>query len=188
KKIQILLVVFLGFTNVIKSQSKENAAYSTNIEIFINKPGVAIEKEFIELGNLDEIDVRLLKAKDLKSGGVCFALQFEYQSVKPIMPFSMVTFIDRDELEALTDALKLFQSIITQIDKSNNNKELKFMSRSGAVVGCFFKRERCKWMTYFQLKYNESKSTVVIENDGFDFFMSLISLAKDKIEAESSGK
>ena len=188
KRIGFFLFLFIVFTSVVKAQSKECITYSSNIEYVINKPGTAIEKEFIDLGNLDEIDVRLLKAKDLNSEAICYAMQFEYQSVSQIIPFSKVTFIDSDEFEALTNALKTFQSIISQNSKSNNNAELRFTSRSGAVAGCFFKQEKSKWMTYFQLKNNEPKSTVIIENDGFAFFISLIESAKDKIKATSSDK
>jgi hypothetical protein len=188
KRIGLFLLLFLVFTGIAKSQNKECITYSSNIEYVINKPGTAIEKEFIDLGNLDEIDVRLLKAKDLNSGVVSYAMQFEFQSASQIIPFSKVTFIDSDEFDTLINALKTFQSIISQNSESHNNAELRFTSRSGAVAGCFFKQDKNKWMTYFQLKNNEPKSTVIIENDGFAFFISLIESAKDKIKANSSDK
>jgi hypothetical protein len=51
----------------------------SNAQLFGIKPDVLIEKQYIEIGNVDEIDVKSMLQKNLITGETSNAVRFEYQ-------------------------------------------------------------------------------------------------------------
>jgi hypothetical protein len=146
-------------------------------DMFISLPGVLIEKRFISIGNVDEIDVRLIIAKDLVTGNVKNAIRMEYLIQGEIVSHPKISNIESNEIDGLISAINIINNELL-IDSSDDFKEITFKCKSGLVLGAFFNVGNKKWSTYIQLDRNDPKSTVNIGKEEFDYFVVLLKKAK----------
>jgi len=171
-------ILLVSSLNLISQTAKEN---QSNAEIFESKPGALIETQFIEVGFVDLIELRVMKIKDINSGTAKSALRFEYQTSNQIISHTKLAVVDEDELEGLMDALN---TLIFKAFKSEKKyyTEITFQSRSGFVAGGYYMVDKKKWMSYIQLNKSDSKSTVTLSIDEFENFLNLLKQAKEIIQ------
>lgn len=175
KILSCIALLLLEINVVVQSQvAKEQLS---NAEIFASKSGVLIEKQFIEIGFVDLIELRVMKIKDLNSGAVANALRFEYQTTNQIFSQTKLAIVDEDEIDALIDAVN---TLITKVFTTEKEAytEVTFQSRSGFVAGGYYTIDKKKWISYLQLNKLDSKSTITISKDEFASFLDLLKQAK----------
>jgi hypothetical protein len=153
---------------------------SSNAEMFASKPELFIEKQFIEIGFVDMIELRIMKIKDLNSGITRNALRFEYQTTNQIFSQTKLAIVDEDELDALIASV---HSIITKefIIEKETYTEVTFQSRSGFVAGAYYTIDKKKWIPFLQLERHDSKSTITVSHEDFSHFLDLLKQAKKMI-------
>lgn len=170
----LAILCCLLITHIISAQQKSKS------EEFDSAQGTLIEKQYISLGIFDEIDVRLVKMKNLFTNETCSAVRFEYLYSKDIQKQTKLGYIDADEVDNLIVAIKQLQTSVFNQEYLFNT-EITFKCRSGLIMGCFFNKDTKRWITYLQLKKDDPKSTVEIENDNFEYFKSLLEKAKGNL-------
>ena len=142
------------------------------IEKFSSLTGVVIEKEYIELGNIDVVDVRFMKVRNLSAKDSLAALRLEYQFENQVITKTIIAYIDADEFKATKNAIRTIITILPS--KKIDNSEVSFRTRSGVIFGCYYSPEQKKWATYIQLDFTNSKSTVFISKIELAHFINII--------------
>lgn len=172
KTIIVIICLLLNFHLLSAQESSKSLA-----EKFSERSGILVSKEFIELGIMDEIDIRYVKMSDLLTGEGLYALRFEYQPNNEIVATPKIAYIDSDEMELLKKAIKKLQSsVLTQ--HYSSQADFTFRCRSGLVFGYFYDFRNKKWVSYIQIDVNDNKSTIQVENDGFAYLYNLIENAQ----------
>jgi hypothetical protein len=179
KLVILFTIISLTFDCIIKAQSVRED--SSNAEIFSSKPELLIEKQFIEIGFVDLIELRVMKVKDLNSGRTMSAIRFEYQTTNQIFSQTKLAIVDEDEIDALTASVN---TIITKefISEKEVYTEVTFQSRSGFVAGGYYTIDKKKWIPFIQLDRHDSKSTITISFSDFSHFLNLLKQAKEKMK------
>jgi hypothetical protein len=175
--IVVSLLIILCY-NALAQKDAEQVL--SNVEKFTQKPDVLIEKQFVELGNVDEIDVRAYLVKDLFSGETKSGIRFEYQFSNEILSQTKIAYIDNDEVDALIKALQTITSTVL-VSKRTSNVEVTFTSRTTFIVGCNYSTVKEKWLIFIQLNRGDSHSTVITDTDELNHFITLLKLSKGKI-------
>jgi hypothetical protein len=176
KIIYLFTLVLISCNCTLLSQSVKQD--SSKAEIFASKAELLIEKQFIEIGFVDMIELRVMKIKDLNSGKAMNALRFEYQTTNQIFSQTKLAIVDEDEIDALTASVN---TIITKefISEKEVYTEVTFQSRSGFVAGGYYTIDKKKWIPFLQLDRHDSKSTITISFADFSHFLDLLKQAKE---------
>jgi hypothetical protein len=153
---------------------------SSKAEIFASKAELLIETQFIQIGFVDLIELRVMKIKDINSGSAMSALRFEYQTTNQIFSQTKLAIVDEDEMDGLISAVK---TMITKmfIYEKDAYTEVTFQSRSRFVAGGYYTTDKKRWISYVQLDKLDNKSTIVISKDDFSHFLDLLKQAKEKM-------
>jgi hypothetical protein len=178
KKIFLVLFVLFYCSSYSKSQTVKREW--SNAEVFSVKPEAFIETQFIQIGYVDLIELRVMKIKDINSGTTISAVRFEYQTTNQLFSQTKLAVIDADELDGLISALNM---LLTKIFASNKDAytEVTFQTRSGFVTGGYYTPEKKKWTPYIQLDRQDNKSTISIAKEDFSHFLDLLKQAKEKM-------
>jgi hypothetical protein len=170
KKFLCLLSLATINTFILLSQSSEHEL--SNAEIFCNKPEGLVEKQYIEIGNVDLIDLKLMKCHSITKGDKVNALRFEFNTANQVISQTKLAFVDEDEITGLTNAVKV---IIDNLSlKKENYTEMTFVCRSGFVAGAYYNPNNQKWITFMQMNKMDTKSTVPVPKDEFTAFLKLL--------------
>lgn len=159
----------LFFANCLTLQAFSNS----ELEKFANQTGVLISKEYIELGYMDQIDIRLVKLKNLFTNETLNGLRFEYLPGNEILSSAKISFIDYDEIEALIKAIKILQTSVLD-NKYEYQSEFTVKTRSGMIIGYFYDASKDKWQPFVQIQEKDPQSTIRVENDRFSYFLSVL--------------
>jgi hypothetical protein len=179
KIIKLLPILAALAINAI-AQDQQTTKETSNAAILASKSGSLLEIQYIEIGNIDEVDVRVMKITDHTSGTSLSALRFEYQFAEQVLTQTKIAIVDADEVVPLFKAIKQLQTKVTTSEKLAFT-EIKFKSRAGFVVGCSYNPEKSVWTAYLQLNSNDSKSTVTIPLDELSVLQSLVEQAQAKL-------
>lgn len=167
----LLLIISMG---LIDAQDRESM-----YEKFANQTGVLISKEYMELGFMDQIDIRLVKMKNLFTNESYTGLRLEYMPGNEIISAAKITFIDNDEIDGLIKAINILQTSVLD-KKYNSQMEFTVKCRNGAIIGYFYDAVNSKWQPFVQVHEKDPKSTIRVENDRFEYFKKLLENAKIK--------
>jgi hypothetical protein len=176
----IFLPIFAAFAISAIAQEQKSTQETSNAAIIASKSGAFLEIQYIEIGNIDEVDVRVMKITDHTSGTSLSAMRFEYQFAEQVLTQTKIAIVDADEVGPLLKAIKQLQTKVTTSEKLAFT-EIKFKSRAGFVVGCNYNPEKGVWTAYLQLNSNDSKSTVTIPLDELSVLQSLVEQAQAKL-------
>lgn len=170
------IIVFIIICAIV-AQAFSQEKPQSKTEAFANQTGVLIEKKFIELGYLDQADVRLQKMKNLSNRQTAYGMRFEYLPGNEVVSNVRIAYIDSDEMDELVKAIAIIHSDIVN-KKPKELNEITFVCRSGLVVGYFFDITKNKWILYIQLQQGDSRSTIKIGDNGFKQLLDFIKEAK----------
>jgi hypothetical protein len=149
----ILIFAFTFFGLSAQDTAKSNAS------TFTTKSGSLISKEFIEVGSLIGVKVKLIKIVDLISKESIKALRLELENTSGYSTSSKIVSLDIDEVSALISSIIIIQEKVI-INEPPNYTEVTFKSREGFEAGCFWSKN--KWSNYIKLDRYDSKSYVFI--------------------------
>lgn len=159
-------------------QAKENTL--TNAELFSSKAGTLIERQFIDVGKVKDILVRVLIYKDLNSNVSQSALRFEYVYSTSYTVSTKIAALDVDEIDGLIKSIKNIQNNVFSTTRDVYT-EITFRSKTGFEAGAYYNTDKNKWSTYVQLEKYDTKSMVFLTIDEFNALVDLIIQAKAKI-------
>ena len=180
KKIKFLTTLLLmcfvltSFSQVVKEKQLSNA------EIFSAKAGTLIEKQFINIGKVKAVDVKILKLKDLNDGSSFSALRLEYEAVSSYSSDTKIASLDKDEIDGLIKSIKNLQTNIFNTTRDVYT-EVTFKSRTGFECGAFYDVSKAKWEAYIKLEKYDGKSLVFLTIEDITNFLSLVELSKTKM-------
>lgn len=174
KSILIAFVLISGFLNAQETKETE----ISNAEKFSAKAGTLIQKEFIEIGKVKEIEIKVVHYTDLITGTKQSALKLEYESTGKYSTDTKIAILDSDEIEGLIKSIKIMQEKIFP-STSTNYTEVSFKSRGGFEAGCYWSKET--WSTYVKIEKYDKDSYVFLNQEDFPKLLELLEQAKLKL-------
>ena len=137
KKITLIAIATFLIQGNIFSQTEVNQKENknlTNAEQISEKAGSLIEKEFINIGKVKNISIKVLKIKNLTTKVTSSCLRIEYEVY---LLGEKVSVLDSDEIDGLTQSMNnMIVNIFTT--KKETYTEVTFKSRTGFSVGGYF--------------------------------------------------
>jgi hypothetical protein len=175
-------VLLLSFLNSAPAFGQTKEKLLTEAEQFSSQAGTLIERQFIEIGKVKGIEVKVLKYQDLNSGLGKSALRFEFQyrSTNAYTTDTKVASLDVDEIEGLIKSIKNLQASVFPTTRTVYT-EITFRSRTGFEAGAYFSLEKGRWSAYLQLERFDKNSLVFLTTDDFSALLDLIEQAKAKM-------
>jgi len=177
-KKSVLLVVFIVSCMTSFGQTKEKDL--TQAELFSSQAGTLIERQFVEIGKVKGVEVKVIKYKDLNNGTSKSALRFEYEYKSSYSSDSKIASLDLDEIDGLIKSMKNLQSTVFPSTRDIYT-EVTFKSRTGFEAGAYFSTDKGKWTAYIQIEKFDSNSLVFLTIEDFSTILGLIEQAKAKM-------
>lgn len=174
----ILFTILIASAAVYGQDTKEKQL--SNADQFSAKAGTLIEKQFIDIGQVKGVQVKVLKLKDLNDGTTKTALRLEYEYKSSYSTDTKIASLDSDEIEGLIKSIKNLQTNVFTSTRDTYT-EVTFKSRTGFEAGAYYDTGKSKWTAYMQLSKYDSKSSVFLNTDDFSTFLTLIEQAKTKM-------
>lgn len=160
------------------AQTKEKEL--TEAEQFSSQAGTLIELQFIDIGKVKGVEIKVLKYKDLNSGISKSALRFEYAYKSTYSSDMKITSLDADEIDGLIKSIKNLQTNVFTSTKDVYT-EVSFKSRTGFEAGAYYSPDKNKWTTYVQIEKYDRNSLVFLSTDDFVTLLNLVEQAKTKM-------
>ncbi|WP_025742389.1 hypothetical protein [Aquimarina pacifica] len=158
---KLLLITLLLVSNTIVSQSQKIESNQSNAEIFSAKSGTLIEKQFIDIGKSNKINLQIIKYTDMISGDSISALLIENTSKNQYYA-GMKAILDSDEIDGLIKSIKIINEEVLNIIPKNYT-EVTYKSRSDLKAGCFWYNK--KWSLYMQLDKRDFKTNIKLNRE-----------------------
>ena len=177
-RIIILVCTFIAVSTISFGQTKEKEL--TQAEQFSSQAGTLIERQFIDIGNVKAVGVKVLKYKDLNTGTGKSALRFEFEYRNTYSTDTKIASLDADEIDGLIKSIKNLQSNVFPTTREIYT-EVTFKSRTGFEAGAFYSPNKSKWSTYIQIEKFDRNSMVFLSIDDFATLLNLIEFAKAKM-------
>lgn len=180
KNIFVAIYLLMGYSIVY---SQENQKDLSNADRFFLKTGVILEKKFIDIGKLANIDFQILIIKDIHNKNEIRSLRLHYIGYTGVIPDNAITTLDIDELDDLINLVKLIRDKISSLNPENYIEYI-YRSRSGFTAGCYYskqKRNLSEWVTFLKMTEIDKQSTVFIYPEDLEKLINILTLAKEKI-------
>ena len=142
--------------------------------------GTLIERQFIDIGKLKALEVKVLKLKDLNSGLSKSALRFELSTESRYSSDTKISSLDLEEIDDLIKAIRNLQSSVFPT-KPDVYTEVTFKSKTGFEAGVYFDTAKEKWISYLQLDKYRRDSMLFLSTEDFTSLLSLVTKAKQKM-------
>ena len=178
KKISTIIIILIVTSSRIFAQTKEKEL--TQAEQFSSQAGTLIERQFLEIGKVKSVEVKVLKYKDLNNGVSKTALRFEYPYKSSISSDTKISSLDADEIDGLIKSIKNLQSSVFTSTRDIYT-EVTFKSRTGFEAGAFYSPDKSKWTAYLQIEKYDRNSLVFLAPEDFTTLLNLIEQAKIKM-------
>lgn len=175
-----LIAILLTQTAIALSQTqtKEKAKEQSNVEIFSNRAGTLIQKEFENIGSVKKCEIQIAKFTDIITGQKSNGVRFEYEYKSSYSSDTKLAFLDVDEIDGLIKSIKLIQSKVF-VTTPTNYTEVSFKSRSGFEAGCF--TSKGTWSTYMKIEKNDNNSFVFMDKENLESLLILLERTKGKL-------
>jgi hypothetical protein len=167
----ILWSASLKAQDIPKDQQKSQA------EEFSSQAGTLMQKEFVDIGAVKGLKVRVLKMTDLLSKKSVNALRFEYDYKASYGSDTKIAVIDKDEVAALESSLTMMKTNIMPATMANYT-EVTFSSRSGFQAGCYNEAGKADWTPFVKVEKFDGKSYVFMKAEDIDALLQLVQSAK----------
>lgn len=175
-KVFLAVGISLMVTNVFLAQTKEQEL--SNAEKFSAKAGALIQKEYLEIGSINDAEISVIYYTDLISNTKQSALKFEYEKIGKYSNDTKTAVLDADEVDGLLKSIKIIQENIFPSTVTNYT-EVSFKSRDGFEAGCFWSKG--SWSTYLKLEKYDQDSFIFLGKDDFPALLALVEQAKAKL-------
>jgi hypothetical protein len=173
-KLSINTIFFLLVFNLGVSQDKNKEL--SNAEIFSSQAGTLIEKEYLDIGNINNnTEIKILKITDMISGDSIKSLRITTAIKGSYSTETKIAQLDSDEIDGLIKSLIIIKSKVLQTN-AKNYTEISFKSRSGFESGCYWSKN--EWKTYLQIEKYNRKSLVLLKGSEFELFLELLNKSK----------
>ncbi len=173
--ITIFLVASHGFSQVGQiAKEKEQS----NIEKFSSQSGTLFKKEFKKIGRVGDVEFEVLTITDLLTGKPTFGIKASKEVHKSYGSETKTSFLDYDEIDALTKAINTLKKYPTSIP--SNYTEIGFTSRGGFQLTMFVSDN--KWDIAMKLEKYDSDSYEFLEYADLDKINNKIWDAKKYID------
>lgn len=178
KKLLVVLISIMTFT-ASYGQTNTKEKELSNAEKFSSKSGTLIEKEFVDVGTLKKVEIKVIHYTDLISNESVSALRFEYEVTGSYSSDTKIASLDADEIDGLIKSIKMMQeSVFTSTP--TNYTEVTYQSRGGFEAGCYWSKG--DWSTYLKLEKYDGKSYVFLKKDDFPELLKLLEKAKTMLK------
>lgn len=172
----ILICLLLLMAKVSLGQEKSNLS---NAEIFSSKAGTLIEKEFLDIGQINKTtEIKILKITDMISGDSIKSMRITTEIPGSYSTETKIAQLDSDEIDGLIKSILIIKDNVLNTN-AENYTEITFKSRSGFEAGCYWSKN--EWKTYLQIEKYDRKSMVWFRGDEFEMFFELLNKAKVKM-------
>ena len=171
-------VLALLFSIQVRAQTPAKEKEQSNAEIFSAKAGTLMQKEFVEIGTLKKMEVKVLYYTDLISNMKTSALKFEVEVASSYSTDTKAAVLDVDEIDGLMKSIKLMQDKI-MVSVPANYTEVYYRGRGGFEGGCF--TSKGAWSSYLKLERFDGKSYVWLEAADLTTLYGLLEQAKAKM-------
>ena len=175
-KFYLFIISIICICNIGLGQNKVEKGLS-RAEQFYSTKGILIEKEFHNVGAVKEIDIQIIKLKNLKEKDSLsyVRLIFGYQTDFKLKDKPGI--IDSDELAGIIESMAYICKNILP-SKRDNVTEVTFKTRTGIETGAYFEKATLKWVCFIKLIESDRNSQVLLSSE--DFFLLLTYLRKCK--------
>ena len=170
KKLLLLAMSSIPFLPL--QAQKESDKAKSNAEVFSEKAGSLIQKEFEPAGTVARCKIEVVHYKDLINGNKMTALRFEYGIN------SRAAVLDADEVAGLLISLNTIKNNVLNTSPANYT-EVNYRSRDGFSGGCF--SEKGKWTPFLKLVSYDSDSFIQLSLDDFNKLITILQSAKAKM-------
>lgn len=185
----IISVIFAGIIAMTMGFS-QNSSSSKEIQIqkFIDQPNKTIRDTIVDIGKLNDINIKIIKAVNLTDNDLLSGVIISYEN-NTDYPRKDILYIDADEVDDLIKTLtdwKLNAFSQTPVLKPDVSLVYHYTSRSGFKVGAFttiISNSNGKTMWNIFLHFCEiEKYRIFITIEEFGEFIKILSVAKTKLE------
>ncbi len=148
-------------------------------EMFSRQAGLLLEKQFVDIGMVKGVEIKVFKVKDLLSGKSVSSIRFEYTVRTAYTSDTKTAVIDSDEIDGLIKSIKAMQNDVFPTSRDVYT-EVVFISRTGVVCGAYYDLEKRRWTPFLDIdKYR--KATVFLTLGDMETFLGFIETAKTKM-------
>lgn len=174
----IFLLLMLMMSTPAFSQLKEKQL--TQAEEFSLKTGTLIERQFIDIGKIKNMEVKVVTFKDINTGVRQSALRFEVHiSRGTYSAAEKISTLDSDEATDLIKAIKSLQSSVFTTTRDLYT-EVNFRSKGGFTAGAFYSKDR--WTPYVQTDRYDDDTNIFLSLEDFSSLLALVETAKTKMQ------
>ncbi|SMC35306.1 hypothetical protein [Cellulophaga tyrosinoxydans] len=176
-KLSINTIFFLLIFSLGVSQDKSKEL--SNAEIFSSQAGTLIEKEFLDVGKINNnTEIIILKITNMISGDSIKSLRITTDIKGSYSTETKIAQLDSDEIDGLIKSLIIIKNKVLPINATNYT-EISFKSRSGFEAGCYWSKN--EWKIYLQIEKYDRKSLVLLKGSEFELFLELLNEVKTKM-------
>lgn len=157
------------------SQNKTQEKELSNAEKFSQMSGTLIQKEFITIGKVRDIEVQVIFYTDVINNVKRSGLRFEFILMKSYGDDSKVAILDPDEVDGLIKSVKIMLDRFLS-STCDNYTEISFYSRGGFEAGCY--GDNNKWRTFLKLEKYDSDSYKFLNTQDFEQLLDILEKSK----------
>lgn len=176
KKLMIILLVVLS--TMVNAQNQEKDELMSNTDKFSSKSGTLIQKDFLLIGKVSTIKLKVLHLTDLINNSKIGAIKMDMEVSKTYTSDTKTAVLDADEIDGLIKSITVMQEKVF-ISTPDVYTEVFFKSRSGFEAGCYYSDN--KWNTYLKLEKYDKDSYAWLSISDFGILLSLLQEAKTKL-------
>lgn len=169
---------FLIFITQLSFAQKTIESETSNAEKFSAKAGSLIKKEYIDIGKVKSVEIKVLHYSDLITNQNTSAVKLEYEYTSSYSTDTKIAVLDADEIDAVIKSIKIIQEKIS-VETPVNYTEIAFSTRDGFQCGCFFSKG--KWSAYMKLEKYDGNSYVFLDKELLGSLLATIESAKQKL-------
>lgn len=173
----LLLVSCLLWTVTTQAQDVPKERAQSQAEEFSTQAGTLMQKEFVVIGEVKGLKLKVLKMTDLLTKKSVNALRFEFDYKATYGSDTKIAVIDKDEVAALESSLTMMKATIMPTTMANYT-EVTFSSRSGFQAGCFNEAGKAEWSPFVKVEKYDGKSYVFLKAEDIDALLQLVQAAK----------
>lgn len=177
---KLLIITLLAFATQFMVQAQEKEKSLSQTEQFSSRSGTLIQKEFIDIGKIRSLDIKVIKIKDLNSGSKLSALRFEYTSPGAYSSDTHIATLDSDEIDGLIKSITNIQTNVFNTINVNYT-EYVYRSRAGLEFGAFYSKSDLKWVPFIKLDKYSSKSLYPLKTEDINNLLELIKKAQQTL-------
>jgi hypothetical protein len=177
KKTNFLTLLFVILSIQANAQQSQKEKNQTKADEFSEKSGTLMERQFIEVGKLKGVEIKILKVKDLVNNTGYSALRFEYEYKSSYSSDTKISAIDQDEIDGLVKSINALKTNVLNTTRDNYT-EVTFKSRTGLEAGAYYSSDKQKWTGYLQIEKYDRNSMVFFASEDFDQLLEIIEKAK----------